>query len=859
MAAQGWDIASPETDAPLGSVAPVIQPKGWDIVGETPIVKPKTLAEQALEVNKANDAGVPHKPGNFDPVRGIKDVASLAATTALGTANIPFDLATRALTGHGNNADFSAVTTPDVAKIGSDLAASPIGQAGHAIKKAAIAAASNIPGIEPGGAENLVGGVGDIAALALGAKGAPEAPEAAAAESTVVPAATAPDEIAKAAGFRIRRSVQNTTTGVAEKPSTIGKVGEVVGGTGTERSENLAHNRPVANGWAATDIGLPRDTVLTPENVAKAEEAPGAVYDRVKGALADRAPVSEETAAALRATNAPDVLGRKLHSEHSGVVSLLSTEPMNASDLMERISTLRQEGYKRTTSAPGGQIDPATEAYGNAQLDAANALEKELNTRVATQAPQLSGGYQAARTLFAKINTVKRALVGYNIDPVKLAKADAKTGSLTGGLGIVAHVNTHFPTEVGLHVPAAAGLTDSVAAAGLSGVPLGATAAIWGHPLAGTALMTAPLVQYGIRKALAATGGTTAAADLDATAGGRLGGFFGRDDSGFSGPPPLDLTPPPGTVMEPHQPSVLRSGENVPVAERGGLPPSLTLAPSEGSAYGAHQPGVLRTGERVPAAESTQTPQPSVRLTPPPGQAFEAHPPVATSSQVAGQPPTAPQYELPLGDTIASGEREPSIDVYHGGKNAFDRFSNEHINTGEGNQNFGHGPYVGTARGVGEHYVPEQGGYLTHGRIAQRVSDNALDLDKPIKDQPKVLKALGVDPKAAVKLNGINPEWTGRELHDALVKGATNAGPRVGKSASESAKGVADWLLAKGVTGTKYLDQVSRKAGTGTHNLVVFDPDEIRVVSHEKLGDRVARGNQTTGGELSAEDLKLAE
>lgn len=179
-----------------------------------------------------------------------------------------------------------------------------------------------------------------------------------------------------------------------------------------------------------------------------------------------------------------------------------------------------------------------------------------------------------------------------------------------------------------------------------------------------------------------------------------------------------------------------------------------------------------------------------------------------------------------------------NVDFYHGSHTPVKEFDAAHMGTGEGNQSFGIGHYVGEAPGTGLHYVPENGGYLMHGQTTQHVVNDMLDMEKSLKKQPKALEKLGVDPEAPVKLNGINPEWSGQELHDALAQGKTNVGV-VGKQAA------ADYLKSKGFSGIKYLDQVSRKAGKGSRNFVFFNSEDAKILSHEKIGpagERIGSG-----------------
>lgn len=186
------------------------------------------------------------------------------------------------------------------------------------------------------------------------------------------------------------------------------------------------------------------------------------------------------------------------------------------------------------------------------------------------------------------------------------------------------------------------------------------------------------------------------------------------------------------------------------------------------------------------------------------------------------------------------------VDFYHGSHAPVTEFSDLHIGTGEGNQSFGIGHYAAEAPGTALSYVPQTGGHFMHGRTSQRVIDAMLDFNKPLKQQPKVLEALGVDPNAPVKLNGVNPEWTGQELHDAISNGKTNLGIATGKTLQENKQLFAKFFQEKGITGIKYLDQLSRKAtGKKTRNFVFFNPKDAEVLSHERighLGERVGTG-----------------
>ena len=123
------------------------------------------------------------------------------------------------------------------------------------------------------------------------------------------------------------------------------------------------------------------------------------------------------------------------------------------------------------------------------------------------------------------------------------------------------------------------------------------------------------------------------------------------------------------------------------------------------------------------------------------------------------------------------------------------------------------------------------------------------------------MKALGVKALKegeTVPLNGIDPSWTGQQLHDNLLKGKTNLGaPTKDKAA------LAAWLEKKGVTGVSYLDSASRGAGEGTRNVVLYKKTE-GVITHrngesiepairEKMQDN-AKAHETVTHALEGEN-----
>jgi len=107
-----------------------------------------------------------------------------------------------------------------------------------------------------------------------------------------------------------------------------------------------------------------------------------------------------------------------------------------------------------------------------------------------------------------------------------------------------------------------------------------------------------------------------------------------------------------------------------------------------------------------------------------------------------------------------------------------------------------------------------------------------LDWDKPIEKQPSVLKAIPDDMKEKIQYEldhydlGDIRDVDGKTIHRALERIASEE-PLPGVPYSDNLKQqVAQYLESLGVPGVTFLDGVSRKAGEGTKNIVVFNPDK---------------------------------
>jgi hypothetical protein len=231
----------------------------------------------------------------------------------------------------------------------------------------------------------------------------------------------------------------------------------------------------------------------------------------------------------------------------------------------------------------------------------------------------------------------------------------------------------------------------------------------------------------------------------------------------------------------------------------------------------------------------------------------------ATPEQLAAQQSTM--------ETMAGAYNPVGMTVFHGSPHLFERFSMGKIGTGEGNQAYGRGLYMAQNPEVAKLYavdVADNTGKRTfapktnvnqdafnyfqkmlNGEVPRDIKDNVavsddyiksqmqqlsnqlpsvykvdlpdthirrmLDFDTPLKNQPKpvrnLAKSLGMD------LNDL-----GGDLLAKVGKG--DAGKQI--------------LQDAGISGVKYLDQISRDAKTGTRNFVVFDEKHLKILERNQ-------------------------
>ena len=253
-----------------------------------------------------------------------------------------------------------------------------------------------------------------------------------------------------------------------------------------------------------------------------------------------------------------------------------------------------------------------------------------------------------------------------------------------------------------------------------------------------------------------------------------------------------------------------------------------------------------------------------------------------TSPRVAGGLNSA----MEIGMGFAGSTGPGGIKAYHASPHSFEQFSTKHIGTGEGNQAFGHGLYASespaisgggghydmqfTAKNLGKHDLNQQETSILRGlregkseldllreqaqmgasfdeaqAAIDRVKaakahiyevniaanpEHMLHWDKPLSEQsPYVQKAI---EKLRIKSQSRPDEDpTGAALYHRMQEGA------IGAQAMREA----------GIPGIRYLDQGSRGAGEGSHNLVVFDDATIEILRKYGLAGLMLGGGAAAG------------
>jgi hypothetical protein len=171
--------------------------------------------------------------------------------------------------------------------------------------------------------------------------------------------------------------------------------------------------------------------------------------------------------------------------------------------------------------------------------------------------------------------------------------------------------------------------------------------------------------------------------------------------------------------------------------------------------------------------------------------------------------------------------------AYHGTAHEVDKFLTERIGTGEGASAQGYGLYMADDKGVGQWYrdkLKEEGteGNLYEVDLKPEVNQY-LDWDKPLTQQSDYVKDAIINAGMG---SYITDEMTGNKFYNELAKFYIDKDSTAWfVNKADSQRQVSNELLGMGIRGNKYLDSSSRGTDKGNYNYVIFDEDDVEIVT----------------------------
>jgi len=298
----------------------------------------------------------------------------------------------------------------------------------------------------------------------------------------------------RGAGYVVPPSTIKPTMGNVAVESLGGKIA-------TAQAASL-RNQEVTNALASRSVGLSPNQPLTKSALKDVREKAGRVYEQV--ASAGR--VSPDTdffndIANIRAASSriqqdfPDA-SLAAADKIDGLVKSLARPGFDSRSGLEYIKSLRQQA---TDNLAGQSVTPDSRALGNAQRQAADAIEDLIGRQVAQSGnPQLMRQFDEARRLIAKTYTVQNALeTTGNVNASKLAQLLRKDRPLSPELTTAARFAGAFPR--------AAAMPERVGGPGVSALDAWTAAGGAGlgvafqSPAAALPLVAMPVARYGAR------------------------------------------------------------------------------------------------------------------------------------------------------------------------------------------------------------------------------------------------------------------------------------------------------------------------------------------------------------------------
>lgn len=475
-----YDFGSLATPTKTPAAAPAAPAKSYDFGSmATPVATPKAAKGSAMPVEAPVDAAKPKMgageiaknvafgPGeavlNFATsllAKPLSDVAGLAAT-----AKEMISPSDQPDAGGFKNYVQNALTYQPRTQLGQMAAENnPIALVGKGIGKVADAAGNAVGGdTSADSARGMAGnfvreGLPQAVGFAIPSAKGLIAKRVASKEAAL--ATEAADNAPRDANVAAARE-----QGYVLPPSVAGVKGPlsnffsgVAGGTKLDYGASLK-NQKVTNSIVKQELGHAADEAVSIKSLDKIREKYSQPYEDVKKAV-PTLEVTPEFKAALQNPNSKFAKARAefpdyfKNAEIETMVNDLTKKNFSSTAALEMQKVLRRDGYSNMKAFD----TPAKQSLGEAQLNAARAIDDLIDQNLAKQAPpgvknfqsKLATSLQEARKKIAQTYAVQGALneATGNISAKALGKLWEKEGTLTGGLKDVAKTHKAFEKQM---------------------------------------------------------------------------------------------------------------------------------------------------------------------------------------------------------------------------------------------------------------------------------------------------------------------------------------------------------------------------------------------------------------------------
>jgi hypothetical protein len=226
-------------------------------------------------------------------------------------------------------------------------------------------------------------------------------------------------------------------------PSLFNRIVEGTAGKLSTAQNASARNQEITNRLTAKSLGLPEDTVITPQVLTSLRNTAGQAYDQLGniGVIMPNKSYYDQ----LDNIKKPFVATQQSFPNQapSPVINLINSLKSEFFDSSAAVEKIRQLRTQADDAFRTGNTD-----VGRAAKQAANALENAIEDHLTTtKQTNLLGKFRDARQLIAKTYTVEKAAnqTTGTIDAKKLAAQLQKGKPLSGELKSVAQFSQAFP------------------------------------------------------------------------------------------------------------------------------------------------------------------------------------------------------------------------------------------------------------------------------------------------------------------------------------------------------------------------------------------------------------------------------